>query len=35
VKSGSGDVKSAFESVPRGKGIVRVDSDSGDIELRR
>jgi hypothetical protein len=35
VESGSGDVKSAFESVPGGKGIVNVDSDSGDVELRR
>ncbi len=35
AKSGSGEVKSAFESVSGGKGIVRLDSDSGDIDLRR
>lgn len=35
VESGSGDIKSGLESVPEGKGIVQVVSDSGDIELRR
>jgi hypothetical protein len=35
VRSASGDVRSALKSVPDGKGIVRVVSDSGDIVLRR
>ena len=35
VESGSGDVRSGLESVRGGKGIVQVDSDSGDILLRR
>jgi hypothetical protein len=35
VKSRTGDVRSDFESVPKGKGIVQVVSDSGDIRLRR
>ena len=35
VESGSGDVRSGLESVPGGKGIVQVVSDSGDIQLRR
>ena len=35
VKSRTGDVRSDFDSVADGKGIVQVVSDSGDIELRR
>ncbi len=35
VESDSGEVRSAFESVPGARGIVRVVSESGDIELRR
>ena len=35
VESRTGDVRSGFESVPGGKGIVQVVSDSGDIQLRR
>ena len=35
VESGSGGVKSEFESVAGGKGIVQAFSDSGDIHLRR
>ena len=31
VDSRTGDVRSGFESVPKGKGIVQVVSDSGDI----
>ena len=35
VESRTGDVRSGLESVPTGKGIVQVISDSGDIHLRR
>jgi hypothetical protein len=35
VESRTGDVRSGLESVPKGKGIVQVVSDSGDIHLRR
>jgi hypothetical protein len=35
VKSDTGDIRSDLESVPDGKGILRVVSDSGDIRLRR
>jgi hypothetical protein len=35
VESRTGDVKTVLESVPDGKGIVQVVSDSGDIHLRR
>jgi Tfp pilus assembly protein PilX len=35
VRSKTGDVQSELESEPDAKGIVRVVSDSGDIQLRR
>jgi len=35
VRSKTGDVRTDLESVPDAKGILRVVSDSGDIQLRR